>query len=56
MCLYKHFTLLERESLQVLLVKGMSIGDIAKELGKDKTEITYGKDGSYILIGRTKGE
>ena len=29
---------------------------LAKELNKDKTEITYGKDGSYILIGRTKGE
>ncbi|MCR5422335.1 MAG: FAD-dependent oxidoreductase [Bacilli bacterium] len=29
---------------------------LAKELGKDKTEITYGKDGSYILEGRTKGE
>ena len=29
---------------------------LAKELNKDKTEITYGKDGSYILIGSTKGE
>ena len=29
---------------------------LAKELNKDKTEITYGKDGSYILLGRTKGE
>ena len=39
MCLYKHFTLLERESLQVLLVKRISIKDIAKELGKDKSSI-----------------
>ena len=39
MCLYKHFTLLERESLQVLLAKGISIEDIAKELGKAKSSI-----------------
>ena len=30
---------------------------LARELKKDKTEITYGKEGSYILEGRTnKGE
>ena len=39
MCLYKHFTLLERESLQVLLAKGISIEDIAKELGKAESSI-----------------
>ena len=33
------------------------LGILARELNKDKTEITYGKDGSYILDGRTsKGE
>ena len=39
MCLYKHFTLLERESLQVLLAKGISIEDIAKEIGKNRSSI-----------------
>ena len=39
MCLYKHFTILERESLQVLLAKRISIEDIAKELGKDRSSV-----------------
>ena len=29
---------------------------LSRELNKKKEEITYGKDGSYILIGQTKGE
>lgn len=29
---------------------------LSRELSKKKEEITYGKDGSYILIGQTKGE
>lgn len=39
MCLYKHFTLLERENLQLLLAKGIKVIDIAKALNKDKSSI-----------------
>ena len=38
MC-YKHFTLLEREILQVLLAKGLTIEKIAKLLKKNKSSI-----------------
>ena len=32
------------------------LGILSKELNKNKEDITYGKDGSYILDNRTKGE
>lgn len=50
---YNHFTLIERESLRILITEGKSLRQIAKELGRSPSSISRellrnkNKDGSY---------